>query len=319
MNNLAMAQAVQKKVRPRFRGQKNMLPKVPMHFPMNMEREYIGIANAYMTLLYKTVAKYLPKIRKAAYDDSKATTRCDSVDDVISDTFTQMQIAFEEPSRKFALERRLTTLAEQTRRVSVAEWRRVVQSSLGINIMEDYYMGEFFRNLLQQWVTRNVDLISSVPKSTLTEIQNIVTQGWQSGALTRDIAKWLERQAFPFEPGDTPVTKAMLEAYAKNKCKAEFWARDQMAKLNTDLAQQQQKDAGVEEYIWSTSGDERVRGNPAGKWPNTKDNHYKLDGRRFSWESPPEVAPGRNCHPGEDFNCRCVALPIFNLPGLILP
>jgi hypothetical protein len=28
---------------------------------------------------------------------------------------------------------------------------------------------------------------------------------------------------------------------------------------------------------------------------------------------------GRRCHPGKDYNCRCVALPVFNLPGLNLP
>ena len=160
-------------------------------------------------------------------------------------------------------------------------------------------MGEFFRNALARWTDTNVGLIKTVPQSTLTEMRNIVQDSWQRGLLNQDISKRIN------------------DSYDISKRRAQFWARDQMAKLNADLAQQQQKDAGVEEYVWSTSGDERVRGNPAGLWPQGR--HYELDGKRFSWADPPEVAPGRHCHPGEDYNCRCVALPVFNLPGLSLP
>jgi uncharacterized protein with gpF-like domain len=51
-----------------------------------------------------------------------------------------------------------------------------------------------------------------------------------------------------------------------------------------------------------------------------------LIGKTFKWDEPPEIwhykyrnaAPigkvyeGRNCYPGEDYQCRCVALPFFS-------
>jgi SPP1 gp7 family putative phage head morphogenesis protein len=101
------------------------------------------------------------------------------------------------------------------------------------------------------------------------------------------------------------------------KDRALFIARDQTSKLNADLTKQQQADAGVEEYVWDSSGDSRVR--PC---------HAALNGKTFNWNDPPEmwyetkkgrVNTGRRCHPGEDYQCRCVALPKFNLETLNLP
>ncbi|MDR1706162.1 MAG: hypothetical protein LBS19_15970 [Clostridiales bacterium] len=47
----------------------------------------------------------------------------------------------------------------------------------------------------------------------------------------------------------------------------------------------------------------------------------ELNGKKFSWSDPPVVdgRSGRRCHPGQDYQCRCAALPVFNLPELDLP
>ena len=67
-------------------------------------------------------------------------------------------------------------------------------------------------------------------------------------------------------------------------------------------------DAGIEEYIWSTTGDERVR-----------DSHRELNGKKFRWDTPPENSDGRACHPGEDYQCRCIGRPVFKKSTLNLP
>ena len=46
-------------------------------------------------------------------------------------------------------------------------------------------------------------------------------------------------------------------------------------------------------YVWRTQQDSKVRG-----------AHRIHDGRSFSWSSPPPTG-----HPGQDFNCRCQAIP----------
>jgi SPP1 gp7 family putative phage head morphogenesis protein len=167
-----------------------------------------------------------------------------------------------------------------------------VHKTLGINVLGDYYMGEFFREAMKQWTANNVGLIKTIPMDTLTRMQNIVQEGYTAGR------------------SNTTIGRDIQDAYGIDRRHAQFIARDQMAKLNADLTQAQQKDAGVEEYVWSTSGDSRVR-----------DRHAELDGKTFAWSDPPivDTRTGRRGHPGQDYQCRCVALPKFNLPELNLP
>jgi SPP1 gp7 family putative phage head morphogenesis protein len=87
-----------------------------------------------------------------------------------------------------------------------------------------------------------------------------------------------------------------------SKRHAAFIARDQTLKLNGAINQIRMKNAGITKYIWSTSKDERVR-----------ESHAELEGEVFDFSAPPE--PG---NPGEDFQCRCVAVPyIEELDGPI--
>ena len=66
----------------------------------------------------------------------------------------------------------------------------------------------------------------------------------------------------------------------------------------------------MEEYAWSESGDGRVR-----------DSHKHLNKKRFRWSDPPivDAKTGRRCHPGQDYQCRCVALPVFDIDTIDLP
>ena len=286
MNSIAMDKAVQKAVQSRFRGRTAILPRTAIHYPYNIERDYTRIVNAYMLLLKKALAGNLPHLRHAMAEARAAMRHDDyheygelpyNINDIIMDTFMRIRRDFEHRAIAFNLDGKLKRIASQARNWSAAQWRRIVHDTLGINIFEDYYKGEFFRQALIQWVDRNVGLIKAVPQETLAGMRNIVQESWRQGLLNKDIAKRLNR------------------AYEIKASKARFWARDQMAKLNAELSQQQQKDAGVEQYIWSTSGDERVRGNPNGKWP--KGEHYWLDGTRHSWAAPLLSIRGRAGQP----------------------
>lgn len=89
----------------------------------------------------------------------------------------------------------------------------------------------------------------------------------------------------------------LLERGDVSKARAELIARDQTLKLNGAINRAQQTGVGIQSYTWSTSGDERVR-----------ETHAALNGQQFMWAAPPP--PG---HPGEDFQCRCVAVPVIDL------
>lgn len=81
-----------------------------------------------------------------------------------------------------------------------------------------------------------------------------------------------------------------------SQSRAALIARDQTLKLNGQITRIRQQHAGVTSYTWSTSKDERVR-----------EEHAALEGDTIRWDNPPSVG-----HPGEDFQCRCVAIPLID-------
>lgn len=92
---------------------------------------------------------------------------------------------------------------------------------------------------------------------------------------------------------------------------AKFLARQETSLFMSKFQEQRYKQIGVLTYRWSTAMDERVRPAP-GHSPKYGD-HRALQGRVFSWDKPPDAkyfSDRQPCHPGEDYNCRCVAIPI---------
>lgn len=105
----------------------------------------------------------------------------------------------------------------------------------------------------------------------------------------------------------TPALSRKLQRdISVSASRARLWARDQTLKLNGELTRATHEEAGVEEYEWVTSADERVR-----------ESHRRLNGVRFKWDDPPVVSDdGRHEHPGGDYQCRCIANPVINLSSL---
>ena len=148
---------------------------------------------------------------------------------------------------------------------------------------------------LERWRRENVDLITSIPKRLHADVRDVVRRAAREG--TRVEA----------------ISAELAERFGVSRSRANLIARDQILKGNADLTRSRCQDAGVTRYRWSTSRDERVRGTPGGKWP--KGLHYALDGRIFSFDDPPIVnLGGERGNPGEDYQCRCVAIPILGAP-----
>jgi SPP1 gp7 family putative phage head morphogenesis protein len=90
----------------------------------------------------------------------------------------------------------------------------------------------------------------------------------------------------------------LVERGNVSESRAALIARDQTLKLNAALTKHRQTAAGVDQYRWSTSKDERVR-----------PGHAELEGELFDWSDPPDTGDGELNHPGEDYQCRCLAIP----------
>lgn len=99
--------------------------------------------------------------------------------------------------------------------------------------------------------------------------------------------------------GTDAVAKEIADILNTGFRRAKLIARDQMAKLNSDLNEYRQREIGVTRYRWKTILDGRER-----------PHHHERNNDLFRWDSPPFGG-----HPGREINCRCRALAIIELPG----
>lgn len=100
---------------------------------------------------------------------------------------------------------------------------------------------------------------------------------------------------------DQNLVDAIQKEFNVTKNKAMFLARQETGLLVSAYRKVTYSTVGSKQYKWSTSHDDRVR-----------TMHKELDGKIFSWDDPPVTDDkGNRNHPGEDWQCRCQAIPIF--------
>lgn len=146
---------------------------------------------------------------------------------------------------------------------------------------------------LKEKIAENVDLIRSFTVEHIERMENSVRQAVVSGGEDFDkLVIEIEKQA------------------NKGRAYAEFVASDQVAKAYADISEEKQRQVGIEKYEWVATSDSR-----------TRKSHAVHDGKIYRWDEPPLLdfsldgqtnrAP-ENLHPGEDYQCRCIAVPFFD-------
>lgn len=120
----------------------------------------------------------------------------------------------------------------------------------------------------------------------------------QSIVALREVVEKNAQQGYRFDK----LTEMIRHRYGVTANKARFLARQETSLFMAKYRKQRFDQAGVRRYKWSTAHDERVR-----------DSHKHLDGRVFSYDQPPitDRSAGTRNNPGEDFNCRCVDIPLL--------
>lgn len=317
MDSEARKQALREQALKKTKGQRVVsASRIPKH-PDNADRCYIRLAEECMKIERQLILENMPELRRLIREGNEGI-RSDGKEENeenrrrarmarMARAAAQIDAWFDELERKLhgvlgldKLRKEIEEIAEMTERLSREEWRKTVKRVLGIDLLTDYYSGDFYKDTIPKWISDNVDLITSIPSESLSAMKELVYKSYMSGRTTKDIIREIQHQ------------------YGVDKSKARLLARDQVAKLNADISEKQQKDAGSKEYTWRCVKDSRTR--PC---------HRELDGKVFRWDKPPEmwyvkkngskVMTGRRCHPGQDYQCRCVALPKFDLDDLDLP
>lgn len=224
----------------------------------------------------------LPELRRLEPLYAKATDSLTRDRDIPR---RSLDTTFERMAQRFggiaATAQRLAVLAAQRNLETVDErLKAAIKASVGIDIAPVLSSAGPVMSAMAAATRDNIELIKSIPDQYFEKLGDAVGKSMERGLRFEDLAKEVERIG--------GVTES----------RAKLIARDQTSKMNSAFNRVRQSSLGISQYRWQTAGDERVR-----------ETHAEHDGKVFRWNDPPSDTG----HPGEDINCRCVAIPYFNL------
>lgn len=190
-------------------------------------------------------------------------------------------------------------LAESVLEFEQKQWQKYATMTIGRAWEESE---EWAIEALKEWEATQLSLIKSVGEKQIAMAGVAVREGVRNGIHSSSIAKQLQADLVDL-----------------SKAKAKIIARDQVGKLYGILSQKQDENMGVEQYDWRTSADERVRGNPRGKYKRSIPSHFLMHGKTCLWANPtvwkvgddfvPRDMTAPMVHPGMEIMCRCVSIP----------
>jgi len=121
------------------------------------------------------------------------------------------------------------------------------------------------------YLARITSLITDISQQARKDVSEVVWRSITNRVPTRQVAKEIAERL----------------QIARNR--ALFIASDQANKVHAFLTEIRQEEAGIDEFMWETAKDTRVR-----------PEHQVLQGRVFKWKKPPSVGL-----PGTPPRCRC--------------
>lgn len=231
-----------------------------IHARLGTERAY----EAALGKMLRDLARFVRTYIIPAYTTERRMTR-----DVDDDMFDRMRaIAQMMANEASAMATRILTLEAERH---TEQFRATVKTAIGVDInavvrQED--LGDYIRRA----AARNTSLIKSLADDVVKQVEQTVIRNLLAGKPASELRKEL------------------TERFGVGLSRAKLIARDQTAKINSDLNRIRQEQAGVQRYDWSTSHDERVR-----------PRHKALDGNRYEWGKATGAEQG--LPPGQPIHC----------------
>ena len=302
---------------------KRRLPKVPpvflrkyiiQNYVDRLQKEIIGRMKTATQLL---IIDQLPTIEAAVEHQHPQglNKRTDSWSDDVQSQIT-------------ALSRQYDILADQSASISAGafnqinelshkQWYQTAKKVMGVDLLK---YEPWISDSAKSFVQTNVGLVKKASSDTLHDINRIVNQGFAQGERWETLRDRIM--------GTNLTTDAVGKIFPSLESRAELIARDQSLKLYGNLNKQRQTNTGLVWYVWRTVEDERVRGDPSGKYPNARPSHFVMDGKICRWDNPHVYADsveaaekndwkkrasirGVLLHPNEDFQCLIGSEKIF--------
>jgi SPP1 gp7 family putative phage head morphogenesis protein len=222
-------------------------------------------------MMIKFLDEIFEIIRKVLFPTLKIVERQDALPTIIQKSIDVIELRVGQLIDSPTIEQASEQAAKELTQSNKKQWKRLLQVDIDPEVQP----------LVRQFVKNNTTLIKSQSSQTVALIRKLLDG--RIGARAEDLAGEIEH------------------VFGVRKSKARFIARDQVLKLNGNIAQATQTAIGIETYEWVTAGDDDVR-----------ETHEELNGTIQRWDTPPIVSDdGRQEHPGGDYNCRCVPLAII--------
>jgi len=228
------------------------------------------------------ILEYVTKPQAPKFDDPA---------DIVERTFAGLRVVFAQFFDKKKLERITTDAAFQIEANNKQRFRKLVKTVLKV----DPLMNEpWLMDKVKVFVKENVSLITTIPREQLAKVEQMIYRDAQ-------------RNLSPQE-----MKQRIIQQFNLSDARADLIATDQVLKFNGSLTEARQQSIGVKRYYWRTAGDQRVRGNPGGLYPDANPSHWHLEGKMYSWSKPPiSGTKGERLHPGQPIRCRCYAEPVL--------
>jgi len=157
-----------------------------------------------------------------------------------------------------------------------------IEKQLAVKGIDPTQREPWLDSFLNNKIKDNVSFIKNIKDDYLSEIEKVVRDGVKDGRTAKQIREQL------------------VERVKVAESRAQFIAVDQTGSILGQMTAERHQQIGIDKFKWLTSHDERVR-----------DSHKVLNKEVFSYNDPPTVN-GRVVLPGEDYRCRCVAIPFFD-------
>ena len=273
-------------------------------YPHSAQRQYTAALYQYTFQIRKTITSVLyPKIpiwlagATLTYPDPVFPKMDSIIDDVINDLNLSLQIIYrlllpyqteaQNKAKFFGLE---------IAAFNSAQYSKVVNSVLGVDVFleEPWLVPQ-----LELFANQNAQLITSMTGNEIERVSGYIQRALQEGSSYESVVENIEK------------------SFGITRRHAKLIARDQTTKLNGSLTKLRQQELGINEYVWQTAGDERVRA-----------DHRVMDGKICRWDDPTvydnektgkwekrSKIGGTEVHTSQDVNCRCIPIP--NIKGLL--
>ncbi len=271
-----MSSLERRKRAPRNRAEKVLRPVRPS----------AGIAAAYRTRLDQLIEEMSASVTfwlKASYRRNEPrivaedATPADALRRTMRELSAQWLTRFDRGAEKLA-----EYFATAVEKRSSSTLRRILRDA-GMTV--EFKMTPVMRDVVDATVNQNVELIKSIPRQYLGEVEQMVQRSVQTG---RDLGQ---------------LSDDLQKRLGVTRRRAAFIATDQNNKATAAFNRVRLQEAGIEEAVWVHSG--------GGKEPRPTHLKAGREKTRYSvskgWYDP---AVGEFIQPGYLPNCKCVGKPV---------